>query len=514
MSDMNDFNQNNNPPAPGAPPPVAPQPGPPAQSAPQPGPPAQGTPGGGLTGIVASSAVYAQQQVQQMVSQGIGTGGYSDLNYYDWVTASEYEHRMNPQAGENLLWVLPIREGEPQLGRPEASHWMQHLTRSFRCVASMFPQSGQRCPICDAIQAIQNTPGVDTNRMGAQWRYNLCVVDYKNPQNHVQVVTLSDRLYMQIYQTLANEGLPEGDRDFTNPFAGRPWQIIRTKTKKGKIKYSAQLYPITPMPMASDASGGPDLAMIQYWIDSCPKLWDIIKEPSETMMTEIATVAYDLQNYWLNRPTGAGQAAQPQMPNYGAPSAPPPTAGPPIGQPAPAAGYGPPPGVAGPPPGVPGPPPGVAGPPPGPPAGQPAAAPPAAPGPPPSAAGPPPAAPGPPPADPGAPPAAGQYNPELMPPTAAPGSPGYQPPPPTVAGAAPGGSAPPGMGDQSPPPPPGGMPGQTPAQSSQPIGAATAPGATADGRMACFGTYDGDRLMCQDQCKDKTTCIEQTPNVG
>ena len=455
--------------------------------------------GEGLRGIVASSAVQAQQQVASMVQQGIGVGGYSELNYYKWVTASDQEHRMNPQAGENLLWVLPQRDGEPHLGRPEASHWMQHLKRSFRCIASMFPEKQMRCPICDALQQMAHLPGVNVNRMGAQWRYNLCVVDSKNMATGVQVVTLSDKLFMQIYQMLANEGLPEADRDFTNPLHGRPWQIIRTMTNKGRTKYSAQIYPITPGPMVLLQDGTPDLNTIQYWIDSCPKLWEIITFPTDEMMTEIATVAYDLINYWTNRPQAGpaiGMPMQTQVPMGGMPAQQPqyPQQGtmPPAQPQQPASPVNPV-TLAPPPPAETAPvPPGM---------GQQAASPVA-----------------------GTP---GAYTPSLVPPAQpqqpasaapAPGTPGYMP---SLASApvAPGGAAPPGLGDQSPPPAMG-MPGQptpqpaAPIQPQQPQDAAVQPpqAAAQTGRTVCFAQFDSERIMCQ-QCKDRTECAEASPKT-
>ena len=472
------------------------------------------------------SAQSAAQQQQDLTNRGIGVGGeFGDINWYKWKEATKAENQANGQAGENLLWILPKLATHPnpdQLGRMESSHYLKHLNRGFRCVESMFPERRDaRCPICDVLRQVSQMDGVDSQMVKKQapnMKFNLSVVDMYDPAKGVQVASFTAQVYQDMLAHLRNDKIQDPLRDFTNPYAARPWQIF--KIKANIWKYNASIYGgMNPQPMAWLQDGQADVNTINSWLVGAPNLWEIITWPNDERMVELNATAYDLLRFYQQQASAVG-GSPPASNNYPTPGAPamsmpgmPAPGAPALGAPALGA-----PGIAGPMvPGVPGP-------------AAPATLPqtPQTPQQQPQA----PAAVYNPPATASSPmpgvqtPAAGPgYNPENMPPlpgetpgvvpspqadvgpqpaeqapTADPGAPPVAPAPAvpvqTTVGPPPiDGQVPPGVIDQSAPPP-------TPM-----------PGQNATGGPVCFGQHSDQRIMCT-TCSKNTVCAEATPKTG
>jgi len=447
------------------------------------------------------SARAAAEQQQELTNRGIGTAGdYGEITWYKWKEATQAENQKNQQAGENLLWVMPKLAHHPnpnQLGRLEASHFLKHLGRGFRCVESMFPERRDaRCAICDVLRQVSQLDGVDTKMVkkhSANMKFNLNVVDVYEPQKGVQVASITAVVYRDMLAHLLNEKIQDPLRDFTNPYAARPWQIH--KVKANVWKYNASIYGgMNPQPMAWLQDGRADVDTINRWLSSCPNLWEIITWPSDEHMVEINATAYDLLRFYQQQASISGGVSVPNnYPYPGAQGSMPVPAGMPFAgnqptapqtvpqtipqnfqPPTPTALYNPP-----------------------------------------VASSPIPGA-----SVPGAPPVGPGYNPENVPPmvgettqTSLPqveihpqnsqqageqAGPGAPPPAPAAAVPVnagftpPAQQAPPGFGDQSVPPP------------------SPMPGQTSQGGPVCFGQHSDQRIMCT-TCSKNTECAEATP---
>jgi len=119
-----------------------------------------------------------------------------------------------PEVGQNVVRILPPREGEDLFYFEYAFHWVPAAKRSITCLKRTF---GEACFICEEVQRLRAAGKTEQARvMAPRVNYLVQIIDRNNPEAGVQIWSMGKQIMAQILDLILD---PEWG-DITDPQKG------------------------------------------------------------------------------------------------------------------------------------------------------------------------------------------------------------------------------------------------------------------------------------------------------
>jgi hypothetical protein len=224
-----------------------------------------------------------EDEVERLKTEGPRGGG--DRNYW------------KPKDGDNYIRILPPYNSRGRIFKRRIQHFNLPPEDSICSCLLSWPQTYDRCPVCDVIDKITKkfSGVVDMGRQNAVDQYAYNIIDRDNEKRGVQIYTTTPA----IHQWIQNQMNDKKIGNITDVTDGFDVKIVKGKKKGGSnrgsnVKYDKYLMP-RPCPLHNSDK------VIDDWLSAIYDLDEIFKPVDEDVAASIREIATGVWHYYSEK---------------------------------------------------------------------------------------------------------------------------------------------------------------------------------------------------------------------